>query len=287
MLVAMDATNRLTVADLAERTVAYRCPQCDDVVVIKRGTMVAAHFAHRADSACAWAKGETAQHLAAKSAIAASFGARGLLVRLEAEVLSCVGDRRADVLVEHPANGARVAIEIQHSPLDLNAIQDRTRAYCAANVAVIWVPTLDRKNLNLRSIGGDVLVAERYSVPGWQRFAAAYHGMLWFWMDGALWRGWLDDAWIPAPTRDPLAGEGWMPSRRWAVLTIEGPFVPASLRIQLRLNVLRSHETFQFPPGPSAHFVVDGEPKKDFTPAMCAWRERDGRSSPYTTANKA
>lgn len=232
-------------------------------------------------------QGETQQHLAAKRALALALGARGLNVALEVEVLSDEGDRRADVLVEHPRTKLQIAIEVQHSPLDLDAIQRRTRAYCAAGVAVIWVPTLDRATLDLRPIGDRLWAIERYSIPAWQRFAAAYHDLLWFWMEGSLWRGWLDDAWVAAPTRDPYAGDGWKRSQRWAGLTLQGPFAPEALRIQTSSKIAEPHETFTLPMGPTARFVVDGERSAIAAPAMMGWTEHRGRYQPRIAEGKA
>lgn len=277
---ALDARRRRRAADAARRDLGYRCPQCDEAVVLKHGDVVAAHFAHRSSSVCAWGRGETHQHLAAKYAIARAFGQRGLDVSIEAEILSSEGDRRADVLVRHPRTGRQIAIEVQHSALDIAAVQRRTRAYHAAGVAVIWVPTLDRATLGLTSLGDRLLVAERYPVPAWQRFVAAYHDALWFWMDGALWRGWLDDAWIAASTRDPYAGDGWKNSERWAGLTLGGPFAADALRIQISSRVAEPHESFTLPSGPTARFVVDGERDLVAAPTVVGWTEHDGRCHP-------
>jgi len=290
MLMALDQTRQRLAAEAASRHLGYRCPQCNEAVVLKRGEVAAAHFAHRASSICAWGQGETPQHLGAKLAIARALGERGLEVSIEAEILSSEGDRRADVLVTHPRTGLQIAIEVQHSALGLTAIQRRMRAYHAAGVAVIWVPTLDRASLGLLPLGERLSVAERYPVPAWQRFAAAYHDVLWFWMDGSLWRGWFDDTWIAAPTHDAYAGDGWKKSQRWAGLTLEGPFAADALRIQISSRAAEPHETFMLPSGPTARFVVDGERGPVVAPTAVGWAERTGRYHPklgYSDADQS
>ena len=259
-------------ADDAARSDAHCCPGCGAAVHLKRGTIIVAHFAHRRGLACAWARGETVQHMAAKRALAGAFAARGLEVAIEAELLSSEGDRRADVLVARPGGGVRVAIEVQHSALALGAIERRTRAYAAAGVGVIWVPTLDLARYKARALPGSGLRAiDRYVAPPWQRFAAAYHGVLWFWANGALWRGWLDDAWVARPSTHEDDGSAWQRSRRWSGLTLQGPFAPLALRIAPRANALEPHERFAMPRGHAANFVLEGEAGMDPAPTALLW----------------
>ncbi len=270
-------------AERAARGVAYRCSQCGQGATLKRGSRVTAHFAHRAASACLWAHGETAEHREAKAAFARAFAARGLDVALEAEVLSGGGDRRADVLVRDPRTGARVAIEIQHSAISPEQIEARTRAYAAAGVKVIWIPTLGQTAP--RPLARARLHAvDRYAVPAWQRFAAAYHGTLWFWHAGAVWRGWLDQAWVAGAGRGEDGGEGWRPSRRWQSLTLEGPFDPSGLRIAPSFNRIEAHEEFALGQGFAANFVLAGERARNTAPTAMAWRDRHargGRRAPH------
>lgn len=266
-------------ADGAERDAGHRCPGCGAPVRLKRGRFVTAHFAHHADSPCGWGTGETAVHLDAKRSLCAALVARGLDARLEIEVDSLVGDRRADILVRSPRTGAPIAIEIQHSDLAVDAIEARTRAYAAAGVAVLWIPTLDQARLGLASVPGTRLSATtRYAAPEWQRWAAAYHGHLWFWCGDALRRGWLDQGWVAAAhTAD---NGGWRPSRRFVSLTLEAPVAPRDLRLAIGRRLASPHERYRLPTGPGVTMLAPGETRSPPPPSAPQWIDRGGRFSP-------
>lgn len=278
MLVALGHYGR-TLAHAATRGAAFACPQCGEALTLKRGRVVVAHFAHHPGSACSWGSGESATHLAAKRAFLDAFAARGLEADAEVEVLSGEGDRRADVLVRHPSNGARIAIEIQHSALALDAIEARSRDYAAAGVPVIWVPTLAVSKLAARAVPGmRLLHVARHTAPPWQRWIDARGDGTWFWDDGRLWRGWLSESWLaraPDPGLDPFADTGWQPSRRWAGLTLEGPFTAGDLRI-----ALRSREAFGLLERPVASFVVGDERRPPPAPSVTGWVNNDGHLTP-------
>jgi hypothetical protein len=275
MLMAIGPSGRIA-AHAAIREKAHHCPACGSAVLLKRGTRVIPHFAHARAAACSWAHGETLTHLAAKASIARAFADRGLDVALEVELLSSGGDRRADVLVHNPRTAARVAIEIQHSALPLEAIERRTRAYAAAGVPVIWVATLDWKRTAWRALAGGARIIDRFAAAPWQRFAGAYHGALWFWADGQLWRGWLQDAWVARGTEET----GWSRSTRWSSLTLEGPFAPTTVRIAARAARIEPHEEFALPAGFSANLVAPGSRAGAGPPTTTQWHNRAGAFEP-------
>lgn len=278
MLMALGPNGRIS-AERAERGSPFRCPQCEASLVLKRGRFVVAHFSHRRASACVWASGETAEHLAAKRGIAAAFAARGVSVELEADVLSVAGDRRADVLLRHPSNDAQVAIEVQHSPLDLRSIERRTRAYLAAGVSVVWIGTLDRAKIAFRHVGRRVFVSDRYAAPAWQRYAAEYHGGLWFWTEGALWRGWLKPAWISRPRVFDPEMDAFCISRRWTTLTIEGPYAAEMVRVERFSRPSEVGEDFNLPAGIAARLVLRGQRGVTPSPTIARWTDRDGQAA--------
>lgn len=275
MLMAVGPGGR-TAAHAAVRGDAFRCLACGSAVLLKRGSRVVAHFAHARAAACSWAHGETLVHLNAKASLARAFTDRGLDVALEVELLSSGGDRRADVLVRNPDTGARVAIEIQHSALPLDAIERRTRAYAAAGVPVIWIATLDWKRASWRTLGRGTRIIDRFAAAPWQRFAAAYHGQLWFWADGQLWRGWLQDTWVAQSTDE----SGWSRSGRWSSLTLEGPFAPARVRIAARAARIEAHEAFALPAGFCANLVAPGSRAGAGAPTTTEWHNREGAFKP-------
>lgn len=77
MLVAALNDNRIE-AEFAERGREYTCPKCKRPVILKRGRIKIAHFAHKPPTNCTWAKGETLAHLEAKKNFRDSYVSRGL-----------------------------------------------------------------------------------------------------------------------------------------------------------------------------------------------------------------
>ena len=142
MLVAIRAfDNARVVATEVSRGPEYRCPDpaCNQLVTIRKGPNLVHHFAHRPDASCGYGRGETLAHLQAKLLLRDEFRRRGLQADVERVVLSSESDRRADVLVWKSDSDRRVAVEVQHSNLNISDIERRTTAYMAASVPVIWI----------------------------------------------------------------------------------------------------------------------------------------------------
>ena len=109
----------------------------------------------------------------------------------EVEVLSIVGDRRADVLVwapqsepPKPDDQRRMAIEVQYSAIESTSLSDRTTAYMNAKVPVIWIPIIDAAKLKtiLRVDGTNLFKIPEYSAPFWIADMAAMQGHLWLYI---------------------------------------------------------------------------------------------------------
>jgi competence protein CoiA len=168
MLVATRVSdNTHVVASEVAHGPKYRCPDpaCNQLVVIRKGSKVIHHFAHRPDASCAYGRNETHAHLLAKLLLRNEFRRRGLQADVERVVLSSESDRRADVLVRKPNTDRRVAIENQHSYLSAPDFERRTKAYIAAGVPVIWIGLLKWT----RSLNGDCEPA--YRSRGWEDWA--------------------------------------------------------------------------------------------------------------------
>src|SRR5262249_49208272 len=214
MLVAKRVSdNAEVVATEVARGPEYRCPECNQVVFIRKGRKCIPHFAHQPDASCVYGRGETFAHLQAKLLLRDNFRRRGLQADVERVVLSSESDRRADVLVWKPDSDRRVAIEVQHSYLSVEDIERRTKAYIAAGVPVIWIGLLKWN----RSLNGDCEPA--YRSRGWQDRAHDYNGgHLWL-LDldlevGKMWRVWFRSGPYSSTLR-------------------EGPFDIQSLRIKV------------------------------------------------------
>ncbi len=134
MLKAIDRSGAGVLAEDACRGEPYTCPECGEVLTLKRGPIVVAHFAHRPPVTCPYGVGESGRHLAMKRAMGRRFAK--LPVDYEVKLLP---DRRADVLVAH-----RIVVECQASSLSADEWTARTAAYNCAGYPVLWVWDLGR-----------------------------------------------------------------------------------------------------------------------------------------------
>ena len=122
MLTALNVTGRVEASRSLVRTQRFTCPVCNSAVTLKPGRVIVPHFAHRPGSDCSAGQGETREHLQAKATMLAGLRASGYVVSAEIDHR----DRRVDVRVE--TKRGPVAIELQHSPIDLATIKQRNRA---------------------------------------------------------------------------------------------------------------------------------------------------------------
>jgi competence protein CoiA len=264
MLAALRGLDRIEAAD-AERGGSFVCPGCRSAVILKRGRVKIAHFAHMAPVSCSYAAGETAVHMAAKAAICAAFRARGLRAEVEFPVGQLSGDRRADVLVWGPA-GQRVAVEVQHSAISLDDIARRTAGYMRAKIPVVWLPVLKAGILwdGLPMPGG--VSVEKYPAPHWQRWVHGYgFGGMWVMLsDLTLWRGRMLPCEIEVPSSswydedgDECSGGGYTKvSRKWKTLELRGAVDPADIRVELFSRPAASLGRHVYPGGRAARFVT-------------------------------
>lgn len=264
MLAALLGPDRIEAADAA-RGGAFVCPGCRSAVVLKRGRIRVAHFAHAPPVSCGYAVGETAVHMAAKAAFCAAFRARGLRAEVEYPVGSLSGDRRADVLVWGPA-GQRVAVEIQHSAISLDDIARRTAGYMRAKIGVAWVPVVKSAILSdARPMLGGVAV-KKYPAPHWQRWVHGYgFGGMWVLLsDLTMWRARLTRCEIEVPSsswfdecgEEQSAGGYTRVSRRWKTLHLLGPVDLADIRIETFHRPAASLGAYRYPGGRAARFVA-------------------------------
>ncbi len=240
-------------------------------MILKRGRIKIAHFAHKPPTDCSWAKGETQAHLDAKLNLRDAFLKRGLKADVEFEIESLNGDRRADVIVWSPV-GDPVAIELQHSTLVFEEFEKRTRSYIAADIPVIWVPFLrpkiweDAKLLD-NAVDGDYWI-ERYSAKPWERWVNGYNfGSIWYFdpRNCMMWRGKLEaheiyveqSEWYDQNGTEQSAGGYPRYSRRWRELTLWGPYTLGKLRIKKFHRVKKTIGNHVYPESQGAKFIVE------------------------------
>jgi len=210
----------------------FSCRACGAPVVLKRGEVRVAHFAHWPDAVCPYGSGMSLAHLEAQRRLADALRARGVHAELEAPAPSLAGDRRIDVLAWPPDRpAARIALEVQASELTVEHVAARTRSYEALGIAPLWLRLLDFgafERVQTLPLLGAVWV-ETYRARAWERWAHDHlGGRLWFIDAGPMlaWRGAL----APAQAYDESAGE-WVPIVQWVELALEGPFELETLRL--------------------------------------------------------
>lgn len=252
MLVAQLEGQRIE-ADIAEKGPEYRCPKCRDVVVLKKGRIKTHHFAHKPPVNCNWGKGETHEHREAKKLFKEEFIRRGLRAEVEHEVQSLPDDRRADVVVWSPQE-RRFAFELQHTGIDYDNLERRTRSYIQAGVPVIWIPFLHPKNWDsAEPLGpgedGDYRIERFMARPLEKWIHGFYYGEPWMYdpKAKALWKYKLGkhqiyvdhSSWHDSDGNEQSAGGYRKTSKRWRELTLWGPY-----RLdQVGIGVLNRQET--------------------------------------------
>lgn len=266
LLVAALNSERIE-AYIATRGDIFHCPGCLSEVTLKRGRQVVAHFAHKPLIRCEWGKGETPAHRNAKAQIAKVFRDRGLRAEVEFEVATLAGDRRADVMTWHP-KGRAVAIELQHTNIDLDNIERRAKSYAGAGIAQLWVPFLSAKAFErAMSRGGRYFVVERYSPRPFELWVSGFHGDGQFWMydpkGGAYWRCRLSPhyLWVPESSyydsdgSENIGGGYHKESMRFRELSLSGPYRPEDLRISIKSRNAESAYPYFWPTATLATFV--------------------------------
>lgn len=157
MLVAVDVAGRPVEAARDLGGDRFTCPACGGPVLLKRGRVVIAHFAHRPGAQC-WSEPESVHHLRAKHLLATRFRSHGYRVRLE-ETHHEHG-RRVDVAVTVPS-GHRVAVEVQDSAISVETAKARTRIDKRLGFfATLWVFT-DRRAAALLAVSVPAGVVHR------------------------------------------------------------------------------------------------------------------------------
>jgi competence protein CoiA len=274
MLVAKLNDNRIE-ADIAERGQDYVCPnpKCNQPVILKRGRIKIAHFAHKPPMDCTWASGETHAHLEAKKLFRDSFASRGLRAEVEFIVPSLPTDRRADVMVWSPA-GVRAAIELQHTSIDIKEIEKRAFSYAREGIAQVWILFIQSQAMKTAKLcrGGKQgnLFIERYSARPFERWVNAFHfGRLWFYDQNqkALWRGrfgehriWVESSSWYTPEGDKTSAGGYNRiSKRWKELTLWGPHTVDQIKVKVEHRRAWHTDRYKIPEGRVARFIAGDE----------------------------
>lgn len=242
MLVAEHGTTRID-AEVAERGPVYNCPGCGGEVVLKRGRIVIAHFAHKPPTKCDWSKGETLAHLRSKRLIQSVFRSRGLRAEVEFLIGGGRNKNRADIAVWSPT-GRIVAIEMQHSNISLDEIERRAFSYAEQEIGQIWVPFLRDETLRgMKYVNANEFLVERYPARPFERWIQALNYGVGIWMYDPkgermyccimdkCWVGGEESSWYDE-YGDEQYGGGPYVSRRYKKLTLLGPCDLENLKLK-------------------------------------------------------
>jgi hypothetical protein len=254
-------------ADEAQRGAEFSCPNCNDIVILKRGRIKIAHFAHKPPYSCSWASGETVQHQQAKRKFAEALNARGVNADVEVYVPSLPGpDRRADVLAKNQ-KGTKVAVELQHTNISLEEIAERTQSYIDADIGVVWISLIDGEIIENGDVEADGrVVVERFPARPWQKWA---HGLAfgehWF-LDvdeWKLWRGRFSKHEIYVESTswyengEEMSAGGYLKySKRWRRLTLTGPFDLSKVLLKRQNREQAIFGDYEFPGGVIATLTI-------------------------------
>jgi competence CoiA-like predicted nuclease len=266
MLTAESEGFRVSAA-CAERQKSYFCPSCKNLLVLKRGRIVVAHFAHRPPVLCDWAKGETKAHLEAKQIVFDALSTRGIKAELEFVVQSLPGDRRADVMA-WSSKGVPVAIELQHSALSLSILETRARSYANASIAQLWVPFVNKKSLlDFEPRAGGGMFVKRYSARPFERWVHGLNGKEGMWVylphERAFRHARLsghqiymeESSWFEEGGEERTVGGYYRWSKRYKELTLSAPRSIDQLRIAIRSRKAASLSIYNWPSGLLGYFV--------------------------------
>jgi DNA-directed RNA polymerase subunit RPC12/RpoP len=259
MLVAEIGGERLEAARDLARDELYRCPNCSDRVVLKRGPIVVPHFAHMPGSLCQYGVGETPAHMRAKVSFCAEFRARGLRAELEYTVETLPGDRRADVMVWSPTNH-QYAIELQHTAIGLEEITARAAAYARVGIHQTWIPVLTKLATRRDEEKSDLCVPKYSPRPFEKWIHGFYLGHIWVWDASAMraYGGRYGSVLLEVTGWDEESHEsyhaGWRHSKRWRRFVIDdGPVPLADLRLG---SARRTHKTLSHYQWPAANLGI-------------------------------
>ncbi|UDM32455.1 competence protein CoiA [Lentilactobacillus laojiaonis] len=124
----------LVVANQASKHEKYICPNCQEIVTLRQGTIKISHFAHQKDSNCTkLSENESRAHLLGKLFIYQSYVKLDSHIALEVVFKDI--EQRADVCLPQ----CNLIIEYQCSPIKFDKLLKRTKGYQKMGYTVLWL----------------------------------------------------------------------------------------------------------------------------------------------------
>lgn len=159
MLTSLNSENEQVEAqDVEKEQGPFRCPVCFEATTLRKGEKRVHHFAHKPPYDCNFGKGESEEHLIAKTKIRDLFQSNEFVASARLEHPLADGSR-PDVLVVFK-NGKQLSVEIQASPQSERKVDQRTNRANRNNATVMWVILFKAKNFN-RALNGEVTYCEK------------------------------------------------------------------------------------------------------------------------------
>jgi competence protein CoiA len=125
----------VTAWDVTKAQGPFFCPECDEQVIVKKGSYKIHHFAHQASSACRYRVGESEEHQQAKYEIYEALRHHPSVTKLAVE--RHLKEVRPDISFCWQGRDY-IAIELQLSSIPPDDIARRTSLYTRKNIAVLW-----------------------------------------------------------------------------------------------------------------------------------------------------
>ncbi|MBP1947230.1 competence CoiA-like predicted nuclease [Virgibacillus litoralis] len=126
----------------------FSCPTCNEPVIMKAGTLMVPHFAHRSNSSCPSSEGgEGPYHEKGKLLLYQWLKHQQLTVQLEAYLPEI--KQRPDILIT--INNRLVAIEYQCARIPAAQVRERNKGYRSAGITPIWILGANRLTQSNRS----------------------------------------------------------------------------------------------------------------------------------------
>ncbi|MFT8458393.1 MAG: competence protein CoiA family protein [Liquorilactobacillus ghanensis] len=136
MLVGQQINGKLIDAAVADVTKKYYCPVCHQRLILKKGNLRIAHFAHSTVCILKYGEPETREHLTGKLQLQQNFAFAGYKGQLEQYLPEL--QQRPDLLLKM-TNGKTLAIEYQCAPLTVQQLYQRTQGYRKHGIRCWWI----------------------------------------------------------------------------------------------------------------------------------------------------
>jgi competence protein CoiA len=182
-------------------------------------------------------------------------------------ILSAYPATAEPIVLIWSSTGHRYAIEIQHTPIELDQIEARTQSYHGAGIAVIWVALIKPSFWEKAEKATEGCVNPSYSARPWERWAHGFnYGQLWFYDPAAkaLWRGRFEKheiqveatSWYDSDGNENYRGGYTRISKRWKELTLQGPFSLDQVKIEQFSRKAAALGSYNYPAGRAARLLA-------------------------------